>query len=348
MRKKKTERKNKLLDLNKSIFPYLIGLTYFFLLLESYKYIGFLRKYILVDSRFFLVLSLLSIVFIFYDKLKDKKYKESVLERIVVEVNLFLFLPLVIVYLLMIYLNARNYPNYVFATYHIQPQNFINIVYLSLALLLLRYEYFYKRLNLEVYFDRFEIVSDRMNAREKLLLFFIIFLLFFYFVSNFIRLFRNVSDDFSFMLTHLNYSYDEKIKYSIGSVVYDYILFVKNNTPSESVILIPPQSYPWPYTSNAAYIRYFLYPRKLVNGREKEPGVDMGKLDYVLIDYGESNISEYGHTNIWPKFDVAGEYKIIWNPETNNFWKDKNGYYKYSENEANNLEKWGLIKVKKE
>jgi len=293
-------------------------------------YIGFLRKYILVDSRFFLVLSLLSVVFIFYDKLKDKKYKESVFEKIIVKVNLFLFLPLVIVYLLMIYLDARNYPNYVFATYHIQPQNFINIVYLSFALLPLDYRF------------------SSSFKKEKLLLFFLVFLLLFYFVDNFVKVTGRVFSDFAFMAMHLNYSYDDKMRHALGEVFYDYIKFIESNTPDNAVILIPPQSYPWPQTGNISYMKYFLYPRKLMNGEEKQPGVDINKIDYILIDYGESTISQYGHTNIWPKFDVAGEYKIIWNPETNNFWKVGDGYYKYSGNEADNLEKWGLIKVKKE
>jgi len=81
MAKKKIERKNTLLDLNKLVFPYLIGLTFFFLLLESYMYIGFLRHFFLVDSRFFLVVSLISIFLIFYQRLQDRDYKEGDLEK---------------------------------------------------------------------------------------------------------------------------------------------------------------------------------------------------------------------------------------------------------------------------
>jgi hypothetical protein len=151
-----------------------------------------------------------------------------------------------------------------------------------------------------------------------------------------------------FILKNINLSYDKKMEMVIGKLAYDYAIFIKDNTPPNARILIPPQSYPWDKTGNVAYLRYFLYPRDLINGDEKDPKVDIQSVDYVLIDYGETNISQYGHTNVWPKFDVAGEYKVIWDPETNNFWKVDNGYYKYNGKEADNLEKWGLIKVKKE
>lgn len=125
------KRMKKILKINKTVSPYLIGLTFFFLFLESYTYIGFLRKFFLVDSRFFLVLSVLSVSLLFYFKNTQKDYKADVLESLVINLNAVLFLPIVVFYFIMIVTNAANYPNYVFAKYHIQPQNFVNLVYLT-------------------------------------------------------------------------------------------------------------------------------------------------------------------------------------------------------------------------
>lgn len=148
-----------------------------------------------------------------------------------------------------------------------------------------------------------------------------------------------------FILRNLNLSYDSKMEMKIGKIPYDYILFIKNNTPDTTTILIPPQSYPWDKTSNIAYMRYFLYPRTFVNGNERDPRIDLNGVDYVLIDYGETDISQHGYTNIWPKFSVRGEYIIYWDPDTGNTRKDETGIYKYSDKDKS--VKWGLIKMKK-
>jgi len=154
-----------------------------------------------------------------------------------------------------------------------------------------------------------------------------------------------VKDGRPFFITrNINLSYDKKMEMKIGKVPYDYAMFIKNNTPANATILIPPQAYPWDKTSNVAYLRYFLYPRNLINGGEKEPNVDINSVDYVLIDYGETNISQYGYTNVWPKFDVKGEYIIYWDPISGKIWQGVAGNYRYDPKDLS--EKWGIIKIK--
>lgn len=148
-----------------------------------------------------------------------------------------------------------------------------------------------------------------------------------------------------FMLRNVNLDYNSKMEMKIGKVSYDYILFIKDNTSENTTILIPPQAYPWYETSNIAYMRYFLFPRNLINGDEKDPKVDIKSVDYVLIDYGETTVSQYGYTNVWPKFNVEGKYIIYWDPQTGAVRTDKTGIYKYVV--GDNTEKWGLIKIEK-
>jgi len=148
-----------------------------------------------------------------------------------------------------------------------------------------------------------------------------------------------------FILKNINLSYDKKMEMKAGEIPYSFAMFIKNNTQQDSTILIPPQGYPWDKTSNVAYLRYFLYPRNLVNGDEKDSKVSLFYIDYVLIDYGETNVSQYGYTNFWPKFGVNGEYIIYWNPSNGSTKRVDNIKYIYNPN--NVTWQWGLIKVKK-
>jgi len=148
-----------------------------------------------------------------------------------------------------------------------------------------------------------------------------------------------------FILRNINLSYDAKMEIMVGKTSYNYVIFLKENTPEDSTILIPPQGFPWPHTSNVGYFRYFLYPRKLVNGNEKDSKVDLKSVDFVLIDYGETKISQYGFTNVWPKFDVDGEYIIYWDPVSKKTWKADNSKYTYDKSDL--VERWGIVKIKK-
>jgi hypothetical protein len=127
----------KILRINKSVFPFLIGLSFLLLGIESYKYSGFLSKHIFLGSGFFLVLSVFSIVLLFYSRIKDKNYKSAILEKLILNINAIFFVPIIIFYFVMIFLNSAKYSNYSFVMFHIQPQIFLNLVYLSLALFML-------------------------------------------------------------------------------------------------------------------------------------------------------------------------------------------------------------------
>ena len=147
-----------------------------------------------------------------------------------------------------------------------------------------------------------------------------------------------------FILKNPYLSYEQKMRYQVGDLFYDYTSFIKHNTPETATILIPPQAYPWPQTGNPGYLRYFLYPRKLVSGKEYEAGVDLssGKIDFVLIAKGESQLVGENTSYGWPKFSVSADTLVF-------FEKDLGGRqfkdnYVFSEAMA---ERWGLIKLRK-
>ena len=157
---------------------------------------------------------------------------------------------------------------------------------------------------------------------------------------------KNVLRNFIIRARNFNLSYDDKMRLSVGKEFYNYTLFIKENTPEDAVILIPPQAYPWPQTGNAGYLRYFIFPRKVINGNEFEHGMNLkeNKISYVLFlwsdDYPTSGkVSVPG----WPKFDLEAEYKLYLFPDG----KTKNVYGNYNQQEIKeNTGIRGIIKLK--
>lgn len=144
------------------------------------------------------------------------------------------------------------------------------------------------------------------------------------------------------MVSHLNATYDRKMEESLGKTFFDYVVFVKKNTPEGARILIPPYSaFPWPQTGNFAYMRYFLYPRELVSGEEYKPAQNLENFDYVLIAWGETPTTSGSFTHGWPKFDVNSKEITLLTANGNIIKMNSN--YIYSKLKGREL--WGLIKI---
>ncbi len=122
---------------NKVVFPYLAVLTFFSLSIETYTYIGFLRKNIFLDSRILLYISLLSGLLTLLLRVEDRKFEPGRLIENVSSFNKLLFPVILVFFILMMAVEGRNYTNYVFSNYHIQPQNFIYVVLFSFYLLII-------------------------------------------------------------------------------------------------------------------------------------------------------------------------------------------------------------------
>jgi hypothetical protein len=357
---------SKILEINHKIFPCLVGLTYFFLLVESYMYIGFLRRFFLVDSRFFLVLSIISIFLVFYQRLQDKSYKEGDLEKLVINFNSVLFLPLLILYMIMVVSNAKNYANYVFATYHIQPQNFINIVYLSLALFLLKVDFsFTKEQAVSIFrklgfwsFSESEMIRESLRETGKMtkdatsllgrniVLAVLFFLLFFYFMNNLAATFRDAFSDLVFILSHPDYSYDQKMQLKWG-LFYKVIALVRDNTSEGSYILLPDESAPHSVDARKEYWRPFLGNRKIENFYS---GVNIKDFDYVLIAKGYFHSVYDGPPKkdyIWPDFSVSSDEIIYLIREEGGNYVQKVVNEDYNPDNFRTKDVWGIIKIKK-
>lgn len=300
-------KKNLLIALNS-----ILATAFIYTLIESATYYGFLAKH--VGNLVYIFISIIALVFVFVlIKLQDNSLVSNLIYICTGG--------MLLTYLVLNALEKLKYPNYVFSHFHLHPE----MLLLPLIMLLLIF------------------LFTESEIRVKNLFYILIFLVFCQYLASDLATVKGKSVVYVFK--NMNLNYDKKMEILIGKIPYDYAIFIKENTPENATILIPPQAYPWPQTSNEAYLRYFIYPRKLINGGERSAQNDLAEIDYVLLDYGETNISQFGYTNVWPKFDVPAEFIVYWNPETGVIYNDGAKLYKYNSNDS--TAKWGIIKVAK-
>lgn len=116
--------------------------------------------------------------------------------------------------------------------------------------------------------------------------------------------------DLKFVKENPSLTYEQKMGEKLGENFYFYTLFVKENTPPDAVILIPPQTHPWLKTGNIAYMRYFLYPRKLLNGLE-EKDLENKDLTHVLLVSGDYVSQDEWEKSTWPRFKKVLAKRIL-------------------------------------
>lgn len=309
MNKKTIDKKNIF-----SLFNTLLTTMFLATLLESFTYAGFvLRHFNQVWGIG--VLFMVPLIFLVFKKI----YNTNILKNILMLLSFFM----VCIYCTIDLLDKVLYSNFVFSRLHIQPYLFLLPTLLISCAFLVN------------------------NVKKRKIDLFLHAALLLVLISFLIIDGRNIVRKLGkYKLENLRLGYDQKMEMIIGKITFNYIGFIKENTPENSTILVPPMAYPWPQIGNIAYIRYFLYPREFINGGEKDPKINTKDIDFVLIDYGEdSSLFEYGYTNVWPKFNVEAEYIIYWNPRDLTSKRIDNVDYVYQEGEDS--ENWGVIKVKK-
>ncbi len=97
----------------------------------------------------------------------------------------------------------------------------------------------------------------------------------------------------------------DRFTYKQGGTVYygwiwPYSQFIIKHTPSNAVLMLPPQSNVWKMEGNSDYFRWFMYPRTLVHAVN---GVIPADTTHILIALGECGEGYCG----WPKFVIPAE-----------------------------------------
>jgi len=291
-------------------------------LIEAFTYYGFIDKHIGFNyySLIYITVILGVILLILRHFNKHANSKKA-------DLYLHFFIVLSVIFAVLKVTNRVTHPNFVFSLLHLQPNNLFPSLLISMIPLAVIYVPKMKYMNL--------------FNKHKLILLFTLSVI----ILNIYKIYKNENWAIRFIINNPRATYDDKMRRTVGSKFYNYSQFINNNTPSDSMILIPPQAFPWPQSGNGAFMRYFMYPRKLGNGDEFVPGeqVNIDDYDYVLLDWGETDTVEDTYTHGWPKFDISAEEILLMN-EDGTLSKIISGDYIYEEYKDQKV--WGLIKVK--
>ena len=326
------------------IYPFIFFVNYAFISIETYTYLGALRKYLLIDSRIFLILTVVLSLYLIASG--TKTFFHSPYLQTTLRLNLLLLPPVLIGYYFLLILEGLHYPNYVFTTYHLQPENIIYLVYLNFVGIFFQLLISYgilplSHLSMKIQESKEEILRF---PRASLILGLSLFLILgYYILDNSTRTFRNLISTTTFIVSHPNLTDSEKNTKNWG-FLYTYLQFIITYTPKNAVIAFPPAQDHWLFTGNSVLMRYFLYPRTVLSVKETNNPETLYELspksyDYVAVIRGEWQDKDDGLYG-WPKVKIHAKHTIYLN-EKNQQVIDQPGDF----DPNNTLTDWGLIEV---
>jgi hypothetical protein len=285
-------------NLNK-LLPSLLLVTFAFILIEILTYRGFTQKYFIIDASWLLVISISLLFLYFYQMVVIKKtVKPAISSSLfkIFSINYFLFFPVIAVYFIFFYLEKSHHPNYIFTNFHIQYEN-AELLFILMGTNLLGY--FIKNKKTEI-----ADLVKKFSFEQIIIIFSLILVT----IPNTFRATTKFYENFISAYKRIGLSHEERMIQSLGGEgflgwIVPYTNFIKERTPEDSVIFIPPQLGAWLATGNGGYMRYFLYPRKLINDTEIESPIPE-EATHVLISHGLWRIDGGGG---WPKITIPAE-----------------------------------------
>jgi len=275
------------------ILTFLIAITYVFLILDTVKYPGFIGKHFLVDARIYFAISA---VLLFIWPLKSR------LLKFILKTSFATMAGLLLIYVWFSVVEATHYANYVLSKYHFSLEGLIYVLLFSVMVFIVPKIEIQKLAKVEV-----------KNFWQVILFLFAAYTV----VVNVGGSLKTASVSDIYVILHLKDSYDQKM-YDEWGDFYNYMHFVKNNTPENANIVIPPQIEPWwTRSGNLRLVRYFLYPRNLIQyGTEEIPDVkSLPQGTYIMIAWGEWGCDQYGCKG-WPEQTIKTKEAIYKNPNS--------------------------------
>ena len=339
--------------INYVIFPFLLTLTFFISLLESFTYSGYSLHHLFLPFQLLLVLSVFSGILTRFTPLLGK-YETEIQSpyKVLFTINKLIILPLLASYLLIMSLELQNYPNYVFSTLHLQPNLYFWTSFISVFLFLINIQLSNKDLLVRRIFMPENNDLNLETLKKSVLLDILLRIAVFVFTlsilaNNVFTLLPWMLEKSNYMIRHPFATYDEKMRYGWGDF-YDYMLFIKLNTPENAVIMYPPMINPWMDVGGGGLIRYFLYPREIVqNITDINANID-SQADYTMLAWGFGTCDDGTDScKGWPRKDIKAEriiYKKSKSTEVEKTIYNVTYHYKDEINKG----AWGLIKIKKD
>ncbi len=359
------------------VYPYFAVFTFLLIVLESISYIGFIRQFVYLDSRYFLaVLLVWTLALRLLLLVQGKKAKARSELKIFTSAN-YLAMPLVFFsFYALVLMESSNYPNFVFSRYHIQLDNFRMLViantFVVLSDLFLRKTLFKLISSKTAYYyhemdptNPLEDESKRSNSFATLqnfknsplsfiqqlvrwqgrTLFSIWFIL--TLVLNIVNVSEIVISNSVYMIRKPFATYQEKMIRTWGEF-YTFMQFVRDNTPDKSTIAIPPAQNHWLTTGNIVLVRYFLYPRTVVNLKETESANTLYRMPNVAVDYALLDKGSWADSSVsygWPKIRLPVSAIILFHPDTLTTSTLKTQWYEPTQFE--NKDAWGILVLRK-
>lgn len=272
-------------------------------LLESFSYSGFVANHIYVPSTFFYIISFLTSLFV--------KPRYSPPKKIIYAT----VFSAALIYALSIAAETYFYPNYLFSHFHLNPL----MAQIALALLI-----YHSLILLKIPWFRAFVMGAICYVA----------------VDGAGRTLGFAARGLAKVVTDPLATYDQKLS-RVYPGFYPTMMEIVRLTKDDSTIFIPPQSNPWELEGNAAMVRYFVYPRKVVNLGDTlfVPKVDGSA--YVLVSKGSAKARTTTHDYGWPKSTWTG--KNAWKLNSNQVLVEQpDNTYIY---DPDNLWEWGLIEV---
>lgn len=278
---------SKRLDLKSILLSFAIIFTYLVLLLETVKYPGFIGNHFFIDAKVYFALVITLLLFV--------NTKSKIL-RFIFKVNNIVLILLSAVYLIFVLLEGANFQNYVLATFHFHLDGLILPVLFSLLLF---------------FVDKYKNLITKSVKGLGIIYPTIVLLLIYFMVKNLAYVSDLAFNRDAYIVFHLTDTYDQKMYYRWADF-YRFMVFVRNNTPTDATIVVPPQQDPWLIgTGNLRFVRAFIYPRNLIQGTLILPDLKSFEPNtYLLISWGKEECKPDG-CHGWPRQDIKAT-KIIY------------------------------------
>lgn len=284
------------------LLPLLVVFTYGVLFLEVLKYPGFFANHFFIDAKIIFSVSIFLLIFL---------NTEQKIMKLVFRINGILLAILTITYIGFYLLEGANYMNYVLNRFHFHLDGLILPFLFSLFIFLV---------------ERFKKDVVSFGKTSRVYPVFVLLILYFMIKSLSYSLEMGISRT-SYVLFHLNSTYDEKMTYQWG-VFYQFMMFVKNNTPEDATIIIPPEEGAWLMgTGEPNFVRAFIYPRKIVSEILIIPNEELESFSdntYILISWGQETCRPEPDCHGWPKQKIKSSEIIFKKPESSDVAEVKN------------------------
>lgn len=319
----------------------ILGLSVFivhlFIWVEVFSYKGFLLKHFHIGSGPLMLIGIISIASILVIKIFIRKdiINNQFFVNLLFKLNkTFLGIGMAMYIFLNFYENS-NYPNIVFTKFHVNLNNLITAIIFNSVVVVGNIAYS----NIKLMRNKINIAKkDKKYGYKNLLGSFLLTtsVIFFSWYSL-----KNIANTLIIVLSNIKNTtftikatYDEKMSAVWGNEYY-FWKYIVDHTPPDATIYVPPQEFPWGTIGNAGLVRYFLYPRRVVNMNWNQ--VTVPKNSYIVVAWGDWAIGaeKYG----WPKVNIPA--KGTWY-----FTSDNKAEYvegDYLPIWSNEDRKWGIV-----